>query len=567
MDLQTHMEQLDELWEKNWPREMPRQVEYPLGEIPMTEYLRKRARQTPDKPCVIFYGAEMSFRQLDEYSDRFAAYLAGQGLTKGDRVAVFLPNCPQFLIVFYGILKLGCVHVPVNPLFKEPEFVYEMQDSEPRAIVALDLLYSLVHSTLEQTGLEVLLSTSLQDWLPEEPTLPVPQQGRIPRQECPGSQDLMSVLREETRPCPRVDIDLDDLAALNYTGGTTGMPKGCEHTQRNMVYTAACGGQFVLGRPGENDVLLNYLPVFWIAGEGCGVLCPVLCGLPEVMMVRWDAEAVFQAIQKYRVSIVYGLVDNVAELMEHPEAENTDFSSLRETMVSSFVKKLNRDYRQKWLALTGTVLREGSYGMTETHTLDTFTAGMQGEDMDLASRPVFVGLPMPGTRFLVADFSTGEPLPPDREGEIVVQSPSLMRRYWKKPEETERQLVNGWLHTGDIGMIDEQGYLIYLGRSKEMLKVKGMSVFPSEVETLLGRHPDIVGSAVLGRSDPEKGEVPVAFVQIVPERSGEIGEADLHAWCRENMAGYKVPEIRIKEQLPLTATGKVKKEDLKSELS
>ena len=432
--------------------------------------------------------------------------------------------------------------------------------------MALDLLYSLVSATREQTGLEVVFSTSLTDWLPETPAFPIPDLARIPRQECPGSEDLMTVIRDEVGPCPEVEVGLDDIAALNYTGGTTGMPKGCEHTQRDMVYTAACGATFALGDPGGDDVLLTYLPIFWIAGEDAGVLAPVLSGVTEVLMIRWDAGAVLDAIPKYRVSIMYGLVDNMVELMDYPDVEKVDFSSLRETLVSSFVKKLNTEYRRQWRELTGTVMRESSYGMTETHTLDTFTAGMQEDNMDLASRPIFVGLPMPGTRFMVVDFVSGEPLPLNQEGEILVQTPSLMKAYWNKPEETASQLADGWLHTGDIGMIDDHGYLTYLGRSKEMLKVKGMSVFPSEVENLLGRHPAIAGSAVLGRTDEEKGEVPVAFIQLSPDQAGDIGEADLQAWCRENMAGYKVPEIRIVEELPLTATGKVKKEDLKERL-
>lgn len=566
MDRQTYLTQLENLWEQNWPKELPRTPDYPFGEIPMTDYLRKRAETEPDRPCVIFYGREMTFGELNTYSDKFAAYLAGKGLQKGDRAAVLMPNCPQFLIAFYGILKLGCIHVPVNPLFKEPEFLYEMQDAEPKAIVALDLLYGLVAGTRDQTSLEVVLTTSLTDWLPEQPAFALPDMAQVPRQDCPGSEDLMSVLNEETRPCPDVNVSLEDIAALNYTGGTTGMPKGCEHSQGDMLYTAACGATFAMGRPSPEDLFLTYLPVFWIAGEDAGVLIPVLSGTPEILLVRWDPGAVLEAIDKYKVSLTYGLVDNIVELMEHPDINKYDLTSLRETTVSSFVKKLNKTYRDQWRELSGSILREGAYGMTETHTLDTFTKGLQEDDMDLASRPVFVGLPMPGTRFMITDFTTGQPQPFNEEGEIVIQTPSLLKAYWKKPEETARQLVDGWLHTGDIGMIDDRGFLTYLGRSKEMLKVKGMSVFPSEVETLLGRNPAIAGSAVLGREDAEKGEVPVAFVQLNPDRAGKISEADLSAWCRENMAGYKVPEIRIVEQLPLTATGKVQKEQLKDKV-
>ncbi|MBW2085732.1 MAG: AMP-binding protein, partial [Deltaproteobacteria bacterium] len=233
---------------------------------------------------------------------------------------------------------------------------------------------------------------------------------------------------------------------------------------------------------------------------------------------------------------------------------------------SSFVKKLTVKYRWQWKELTGATLRESSYGMTETHTVDTFTGGMQTDDMDLKSQPVFCGLPMPGTQFKIIDFETGELVPLGKEGEIVIRTPSLMKSYWNKPEETKKALRQGWLYTGDIGMLDEEGYLHFLGRRKEMLKMKGMSIFPSEIETLLGQHPAIAGSGVIGKPDPEKGQVPVAFIKLSADYQGKITEEELTNWCRNNMATYKVPIIKIVEDLPLTATGKVKKEELKKEL-
>ncbi|MCG3163650.1 MAG: Long-chain-fatty-acid--CoA ligase [Acidobacteria bacterium] len=200
--------------------------------------------------------------------------------------------------------------------------------------------------------------------------------------------------------------------------------------------------------------------------------------------------------------------------------------------------------------------------MTETHTVDTFTIGMQDDDFDLKSKPIFVGLPMPGTEFKILDFETRQLKPLGEEGEIVVRSPSLLKSYWNKPEATAEAFGAGWFHTGDIGMIDEQGYLHFLGRRKEMLKVKGMSVFPAEIEAILGQHPSVVGSGVIGVEDAERGQSPVAFVRIRPEDRERLTEAELTEWCRRNMAAYKVPRIRFVEELPMTATGKVKKEEL-----
>ena len=261
-----------------------------------------------------------------------------------------------------------------------------------------------------------------------------------------------------------------------------------------------------------------------------------------------------------------GVVDNYIEIMEYPDRDRYDLKSLKAAGCSSFVKKLTSEYRQQWKDLTGTILKESSYGMTETHTVDTFTNGMQTDDMDLKSKPIFCGLPMPGTYFKIVDFETGELVPLGQEGEIVIKTPSLMKAYWNRPEETAKSIKDNWLYTGDIGMLDEGGYLHFLGRRKEMLKMRGMSVFPSEIETLLGRHPAIAVSGVIGKSDPEKGQVPVAFITLKPEYEGQVTAEEMTAWCRENMATYKVPLIMILKELPLTATGKVKKEELKKEL-
>jgi long-chain acyl-CoA synthetase len=256
-------------------------------------------------------------------------------------------------------------------------------------------------------------------------------------------------------------------------------------------------------------------------------------------------------------------VDNAVEVMSHPEAARYDLRSLREVRVSSFVKKLNIEFRERWRALTGATMIEAAWGMTETHTCDTYTSGMQDGDMDLKSQPVFVGYPMPGTELKICDFETGALKPLGEEGEIVVRSPSLLKGYWNKPEASAEALKDGWLRTGDIGIIDTEGYLHFLGRRKEMLKVKGMSVFPAEIEALLGQHSSILGSGVIGREHPEVGETPVAFVWLAPEARSTVTEEQLAAWCRQRMAGYKVPEIRFVDALPMTATGKVKKEELK----
>jgi long-chain acyl-CoA synthetase len=332
-----------------------------------------------------------------------------------------------------------------------------------------------------------------------------------------------------------------------------------------MIYTAATATTFGLNIT-PDDMGLVYWPIFWIAGEDTGVIVPVFSGTTHILLGRWHAQSMLEAIDRYRPTFTGGIVDNFVELMDHPDVDKYNLHSLRSTTVSSFIKKLNPEYRRRWRELTGSIMREAAYGMTETHTVDTFTTGLQENDRDLKSRPVFCGLPMPGTEIKIVDFETGDLVPLGEEGEIAIRTPSLFKFYWNKPEETERVLRDGWLYTGDLGVLDEDGFLHFLGRKKEMLKVKGMSVFPAEIEALICGHEAIEGCGVVGQSHPEKGEEPVAFVQLVSGYKGKLSEVDLEKWCRENMAGYKVPVIQIIEELPLTATGKVKKEELKKQL-
>mgnify|MGYP000017334825 CR=1 FL=1 len=545
--------------QKNWPEGVPREPNYPFGEVAMTQYLRRWAAQQPDKVLYDFYGGTITYSEMDRLSDRFAALLAEDGVKPGDRVAVFLGNCPQFAIAFFGILKAGAVHVPVNPMFREHELIYELNDAEAEVILAQDALVPLVQSVRDQVKVRRIFSTGLGDWVPGEPAYHCPPTIVSYPDKAEGAEDFISAIEACTAPVPQIEPDLDAIAALNYTGGTTGMPKGCVHTQRHMIYTAAttCG---IGTRMTPEDTSICFHPLFWIAGEDMGLLFPVFSGCTCILMGRWDAVTFMSAVDVRKPNMAGMLVDNAVEILDHPLADNYDLTSLKRTRVSSFVKKLNLDYRQRWAERTGSTMAEAAWGMTETHTCDTFTTGYQKDDWDLDQQPVFVGMPCPGTDFKICDFESGALLPLGSEGEICVRSPSLLSSYWNKPEATAEAIRDGWLHTGDIGVLDEMGLMHFLGRRKEMLKVKGMSVFPAELEAMLGRHPDIIGSGVVGRPDPDKGQVPVAFVTLAEGRT--TSPAEIEAWCSQAMATYKRPEVRVVEALPMTATGKVKKDEL-----
>lgn len=543
---------LDHVWEANWPQDVPRRPWYVLGEVPLTHHLRHWATVQPDAPAVHFEDGTTTWQALDHISDAFARALHALGVKPGERVAVFLPNSPLIHTVFYGLLKHGAVFVPITALARRFELEHQLADSGAVAIVCTEALRPLVQQVHDQ-----------------HPDLPL----RL----CLGANALdatagdLRVLCLETllqahisvEPLP-LGSDLDGVAALNYTGGTTGLPKGCIHTQRDMVYTAAanCGVSIQVD---VDTVFLNTFQQAWIAGENGGLVFHVFCGRPLVLLTRWDAGAVLHAIARHRVSTFVMTVDSALELMEHPDFVRADLRSLRQPRVVSFMRKLSLDVRQRWRALHPTTLVEAAWGMTETHTSNTFTTGMQQDDQDLRGRPVFIGLPVPGTRIKVCDFDTGADIPPGQEGELCIQTPALFKGYWQQPDATAACLRDGWFRTGDSGLIDPRRGIHYLGRRKEMIKVKGMSVFPMEIETVLGKHPDVRSVGVIGRADERRGEVPVAFVCLHPGAKAEAARG-LAAWCAESLASYKQPEIRCIDSMPLTVSGKVDKKLLKSQL-
>jgi long-chain acyl-CoA synthetase len=561
MNEREYLEHLHRLWAQAWPAEAPREPQYPLGQRPLTAYLREWARRAPQRPALHFYGRTLSYGELDALSDRCAALLAERGVEPGDRVAVFMPNCPQMHVAFYGILKLGAVHAPVSPLSKALELGYQLKDSGAQVVICADQLLPIVEQVRGECALREVIATSVGEMrdASSPDRIPVPDLVLAPKSLSGNVIDFLPALEAVNGPAPAHEPQLDDIAALNYTGGTTGLPKGCIHTHGDMLYTCASFMPAALRADG-NAVFLNFLPEFWIAGENAGLLFPVFAGAALVLLARWDPLAWMSAVQHYRVSHCGMLVDSIAEVLDHPRVRDFDYASLRQVGAISFIKKLTREYRRRWRDLTGCTLYEFSYGMTETHTCDTFTLGLQDDDRDLRAQPTFVGLPVPGTEFKICDFASGALLPPGTEGELCVRSPSLFKGYWQRAQASADALRDGWLHTGDLAVITEEGFIRYLGRRKEMLKVNGMSVFPSELEALLGQHPAILGSAVIGRPDAARGQQPVAFVVLKPGSGASADE--LAAWCRESMAVYKVPEIRVIDTLPMTATGKVRKQEL-----
>jgi len=584
---ESYFEQLQASWRRVWPHpSLPEQPVKPFGDIPICGYVTEYARRQPEKACLIYYGRRFSYGEVDELSNRFANLLLKQGVNKGDRVGLMLPNCPQFYIGYLGTLKAGGICVLLNPLLKELDLESLVQEAQPAAVLTLDQLYPLVRAVTAgvnpSTG---VIPTSFAEFLPSGPELPLhPTMQAV--EPVGDTEFYLSPLLAQSSPAPPpVRISPGDYATMNFTGGTTGLPKAVLHRHRNIIYTAACLYTFgyshllaedhfgksvdypaFLAEIYRDEMALAAMPVFWIAGKDTGVDGPLFSGSTIVPITRWDPLVAMEAIDRYRVTSTYAPFDLYWEILTHPAQDRYNLKSLRLCTGSSFIKGLTVELREQWRVRTGAVLREGAYGLTETHTCDTMTGGFHRGNVDIDRSQTyggaFCGIPHPGTLVKIVDPDTGSRVSSGQKGEIFIKSPSLVDGYLNKPDETAKSFRDGWLLTGDIGMYDEDGFLYYVSRTKYMLKVSGISVYPTQIESLLLKHPAVELAGVIGADDPVKGQVPVAYVKLKETLSAVTG-AEIAAWCRGNMAAYNVPrEIIIDTALPLTATGKVIREDL-----
>ena len=527
--------------------------DYLQGEKPLHEYLRQHALQQGDKTAVVWYGREISYAELDRYSDAFAAALQQIGVDRGDRVALFMQNCPQYLIAHFGIQKLGAIVSPCSPMFKSHEFAYQVGDLGAKAIVAADHLISIIQSARERVNVAHVFSVRYSDFLPDEPTIRVPDEVVARRETPAGIIDFWDVIHRPVSLAPITDLSMDDVALMTYTSGTTGMPKGAMLSYRNALYKTAVGEEMF--RISNDDVVLAVAPLYHIAGMICGLTMLAYTGATIVLLNRMDPLAVLQSIDRHRVTWWYAMAPMLVAVMNEPDAERFDRSTLHTTMATSFGIKLTEELAQRWSRFANDCLvYEAGYGLSETHTNDVL---MPRDAIKWGSN----GVPGRGVDLKIVEPG-GKEVPVGHTGEIVVRSLGSFKGYWNRPEATAEVLRNGWVHTGDIGKVDAEGYVTFIGRVKEMIKVSGFSVFPEEVEAILILHPDVGQVAVIGVPDADKGEVVKAFV--VPKAKGRINIEQLIAWARENMSHYKVPRaVEVRDALPATGTGKVLRRLLK----
>ena len=552
---------MEKIWMKSWPDFLSKEPVYPQGEKPVFEYLRNNARSFPNRVAINFYGREVTYGELDEMSERFANFLVASGIRKGDRIALFLQTCPQYHIAYYGITKMGGVMVPCSPVFKEWELTYQLKDSGARAIVLADLLYSVAAGSCKECGIETMVLTSLHDYLPQKPTINLLPVMDTPKKTYPGTFELLDILKCHPATLVPAEVAMTDTVQFQYTGGTTGLPKGAILTHRGKLFKVAAAMNVLyaslkfLGHRGDEIMCLSPFPIFNIAGQLRSVDAMIALGATQVLLAMYDPIAAMQAVDLYKIHYFHTTVPMNVGIINHPERRNYDLSSLILAFTSSFGIQLNEDIVRQWKEVTqGCALTETAYGLSETHTGDTFMP---------VNRPKYergcMGLPLAGSEIKIVYFEDrSREVPLGEVGEIALKHPAVFSGYWNRPEETKNTLVDGWVYTGDMGKFDDEGYLYFLGRKKDMIKTSGFSVFPEEVELFLNRHEAVEKVAVIGVPDEKKGEIIKAFIVPKAQFRNKVQAADIIAWTKDNISPYKVPKaIEFVDDLPMSGAGKV----------
>ena len=547
-------------WLSHYPKEISPEMEY--GNRPLFDYLREAADLQPDKSAIHFMGKELTYRELHEQSVRFAQQIQSLGIQKGDRVAIMLPNCPQAVIAYYGVLMVGGVVVQTNPLYMERELRHQLGDSGAKMIICLDQLLPRVQKVQQDTALETIIVTGVQDYLPfpKKQLFPIASKTKIPKKRDLRAIEhvylFLDIIEKGTTEMTPVTIDpIEDLALLQYTGGTTGLAKGVMLTHHNLIANTEQSRAWQYRHESGKDTILGVLPFFHVYGMTIVMNLSIMQKAKMIIVPRFEAEEVLKIIKKQRPTIFSGAPTMYIALINHPDIEKYDLSSIQ-TCVSGSAP-LPLEVQQTFERITKGKLVEG-YGLTEASPV-THCNLIWGENK-LGS----IGLPYPDTVAKIVSPETGEELETNEIGELVVKGPQVMKGYWNLKEETEKVLKDGWLYTGDMAYMDENGYFYIVDRKKDMILASGFNIYPREVEEVLYEHPDVKEAAIIGVEDSYRGETVKAF--IVPKVGRTLSEAELDRHCRKHLAAYKVPRIyEFRDELPKSMIGKVLKRELLEE--
>ena len=539
-------------WLDSYPPGVPEHVEVPR--VNLARLLADAARDFPHAPALHFEGRTMSYAELAEQAWRFAGALAGLGVTKGTRVGLILPNCPQEIVAFFATLRLGGVVVHNNPLYTQPELEHQLGDAGVEVLVCLDLVYERVRPLRERLGIREVIVTSVLDELPAVKRVLAPYTRRGREASATVSKDepvrrWRELLRRADAKAPEAEVDAaSDLALLQYTGGTTGLAKGVMLSHANLsANVEQVRAWFPDADPGH-EVMMAVLPFFHVYGLTVCLLLGVRLRAALVLLPRFDLAAVVASIDRHRPTLFPGVPTMYVAINNAVSGGGHDLSSIKACL--SGAAPLPLEVAERFERFSGGRLVEG-YGLSESSPV-------------ALANPIYgkrkagtIGMPLPDTLARVADpADPSRTLAPGEKGELALRGPQVMLGYWKRPEETAQVLRDGWLLTGDMAVMDEEGYFAIVDRKKDLIIVGGYNVYPREVEEVLYQHPKVLEACVAGVPDAYRGETVKAFVVL---RDGEQATAEeIREFAKGRLAAYKVPRaVEFRTELPKNMVGKV----------
>jgi long-chain acyl-CoA synthetase len=555
----------DRPWLAHYDKGVPHTIDYP--QAPLYYFLREAAKKYPDRACTIFKGAVLSYKEMDALTDHMAAALVELGVKKGDRVGIFMPNVPQFIIAYFGILKAGGVVVAVNPTYPPDEVITPVNDANIEIMFTLTRFYGVLKAVRERSKLKKIIVSNIKEALPPLTSLfftalKEKKEGHRVDTLDPRDVWMKDLLKKcENSPRPNVEVNPDDTALFQYSGGTTGVPKGAVAMHRNVVANTLQIKYWMPNLAEGKEILLMGIPLFHVYGMVAGMNFAMSNGASMVMIPNArDLKDVLENITKYKATIFPGVPLLYNGINNHPDvkAGKYDLSSIKACISGS--APLMRETKEQFEKLTGGKVFEG-YGLSEAPTA-THCNPLLG-----VNKTGSIGLPLPDVDVKIISLDDGETeLPQGEVGEIAVHGPQVMKGYHNMPTETAnslRQLEDGetWLFTGDIARMDEDGYFYIVDRKKELIKPGGFQVWPREVEEVIASHPKVLEVGVGGIPDPNRGETVKAWIVVKPGETLTVEE--IKAYCKEHLAPYKVPtHYEFRTELPKTTVGKILRREL-----
>ena len=554
-------------WLEHYPEGVPDGVDVPDMSVPQAFDLM--ADRYANKSALIFYGKKITYQKLKELADRFSAALEALGVVKGDTVALYLLNCPQYVIAYFGALKAGAKVTPISPVYTSQEVKHQIEDSQAKTIVCEEILYDNV----ERSGAELdnVILTDISDYLPPLKKLfgknalnkaysgmAAPTAKHV---EEAGLHRFQDLIKKYPPHPPEISFNPEkDIAALPYTGGTTGLPKAAMITHRNMIALQKQATSFWPMFKEGKEVVIAFLPFFHIYGQVVVMFNSLVQGSTVVLFTTPDIDEILTAMDRYQASAFFGVPTLFEYLKDYEKTDRVDWKKLK--MIACGADTLHDSTIKDWERRTGSKIMEG-YGMTETTAVSHSTPYHR-------LKPGSFGVPLPGVEAAIVDVEGTQCVPVGQDGELILSGPNIMQGYWRRPDGTRESMfeMDGrrWLRTGDLVRMDEEGYFYFVDRKRDLIKFKGYSVFARHVEEVLYQHPKIKAAGVVGVPDTKVGQMIKAYVVLQSDARGKISEEEIMEFCRENMAHYKVPRIiEFRGELPKTDVGKVSRRELREE--